>query len=444
MISKRKINNRMNHKFYSFFVFLFISISTWIASPVLAGNYSDSSISNRYNSKNNNVAPVITLVGLNPLVINIGGVFTDPGATALDAEDGDITSSIVASSTVNTTVVGTYNVFYSVTDSGRLMASSTRVVNVVAAPSFGGGGGSNSGSSGGGVMGNASPSTDSRSSSGSGGNGPIVGTFGVVNSQPKLQSGVGVPPRPTVLGALVDNSCYYLHDYLRADFKNNPAEVIKLQIFLRSFEGATNVQINGLYDDVTIQAVKTFQIKYKNDVLIPWGYDGAKGTGYTYLLTKKKVNEIICNKPFPLTLSQKAEINKHKNSSLGSNITIVEPIKTKPVKSEQEPIILKDNTKTSNNNLSTLAGVSTTTRKITGSFLANVTSVAKNGANLLLSMILWPFTKNSSVLSMHSLSLSNFIIFILLLVIIVISYMWYKERQHNKAIEEINKEIDLK
>src|SRR3989344_9016731 len=61
-----------------------------------------------------NHAPIITLIGANPLTIVVSSVFTDPGATAYDQEDGNITSSIVASSTVNSNIVGIYLVSYSV------------------------------------------------------------------------------------------------------------------------------------------------------------------------------------------------------------------------------------------------------------------------------------------------------------------------------------------
>jgi uncharacterized repeat protein (TIGR01451 family) len=103
-------------------------------------------------------------------------------------------------------------------------------------------------------------------------------------------------------------SCYYLYDYLRKDLNNNPVEVKKLQIFLNSFEGA-HLTVNGVYDDATIAAVDAFQIKYSGDILTPWGYPGNQGTDYTYILTKKKVNEIYCQMAFPVNTAQQAEID---------------------------------------------------------------------------------------------------------------------------------------
>ena len=76
--------------------------------------------------------PVITLLGDNPVTIEVGSTYTDAGATATDTYDGDITSSIVTVSTVNTAIVGVYTVTYNVSDaSGNTAAELTRTVNVV-------------------------------------------------------------------------------------------------------------------------------------------------------------------------------------------------------------------------------------------------------------------------------------------------------------------------
>ncbi len=75
--------------------------------------------------------PVITLLGDNPATIEAGDTYTDAGATATDSYDGDITSSIVTVSTVNTAIVGVYTVAYNVSDaSGNAAVEVTRTVNV--------------------------------------------------------------------------------------------------------------------------------------------------------------------------------------------------------------------------------------------------------------------------------------------------------------------------
>jgi len=75
-------------------------------------------------------APVIS--GIAPAVIKVGENF-DPaaGVTATDAEDGDLTSSIAISGTVNTNAQGTYTITYVVIDSANNITTQTRQVSVV-------------------------------------------------------------------------------------------------------------------------------------------------------------------------------------------------------------------------------------------------------------------------------------------------------------------------
>jgi hypothetical protein len=89
--------------------------------------------------------PVIEIVGANPYSITQGQAFIDPGATASDLQDGDLTASIVTDSNVNTAIPGTYEVIYSVSDTAGHAVIATRTVTVMRRPvssSGGGGGGS--------------------------------------------------------------------------------------------------------------------------------------------------------------------------------------------------------------------------------------------------------------------------------------------------------------
>ena len=75
--------------------------------------------------------PVITLLGEDPVTLEVGDTYTDAGATATDTYDGDVTSSIVTQSNVDTAVVGVYEVAYNVSDaSGNAAVEVTRTVNV--------------------------------------------------------------------------------------------------------------------------------------------------------------------------------------------------------------------------------------------------------------------------------------------------------------------------
>jgi hypothetical protein len=75
--------------------------------------------------------PVITLLSNATVDVEVGGTYTDAGATANDDYDGDITSYIVTVSNVDTTTIGTYTVTYNVSDaSGNDAEEVTRTVNV--------------------------------------------------------------------------------------------------------------------------------------------------------------------------------------------------------------------------------------------------------------------------------------------------------------------------
>ena len=85
-------------------------------------------------SDDDTTAPVITLIGNNPLewVLNIPWV--DPGATAVDDEDGSVNVSI--SGTPDVDMKGSYSVTYSATDNSGNTSTATRTVNVVNSADF--------------------------------------------------------------------------------------------------------------------------------------------------------------------------------------------------------------------------------------------------------------------------------------------------------------------
>lgn len=67
-----------------------------------------------------------------PSVIECGSAYTDPGATASDICEGDLTASIVATSNVDTSRPGQYTVTYSVADSAGNTSTATRALTVKA------------------------------------------------------------------------------------------------------------------------------------------------------------------------------------------------------------------------------------------------------------------------------------------------------------------------
>lgn len=106
-------------------------------------------------------------------------------------------------------------------------------------------------------------------------------------------------------------SCGYVHQYLRPDDPaNNPDEVRDLQAFLRGVEKDTSVSVTGVYDEATRAAVARFQLKYKDEILAPWGV--SEPTGVVYITTKKKINEIFCSTRVSLTAEETAILESFK------------------------------------------------------------------------------------------------------------------------------------
>ncbi|MEZ5012947.1 MAG: DUF5011 domain-containing protein [Chitinophagales bacterium] len=73
--------------------------------------------------------PVIVLDGDDPLYVDLGSSYTDPGFTATDDEDGDISADVTVDATaVNTNMVDKYEVSYSVSDKAGNVGTAIRNV----------------------------------------------------------------------------------------------------------------------------------------------------------------------------------------------------------------------------------------------------------------------------------------------------------------------------
>jgi hypothetical protein len=174
-------------------------------------------------------------------------------------------------------------------------------------PITGGGGGSSGGGSSGGSGGGSG-----------GGGGTVLGTT----------SGGG-------------GSCHYLTKFIKPGADNDFEQVVRLQAFLKVFEGA-NVDVNGTYDAASIAAVHAFQSKYVADILAPWEINHS--TGYVYLTTRKKINEIYCDRgqTFPLTTE---EIQIVEMTKMQAAAVVSEPRTQEPAQEEAQTIEEEETTR---------------------------------------------------------------------------------------------------
>ena len=75
-------------------------------------------------------APVIVLNGAAVMELSVGAEYSEPGATASDDLNGDLTEYIVISGVVNTSAAGDYTIVYGVADAAGNTASIERQVKV--------------------------------------------------------------------------------------------------------------------------------------------------------------------------------------------------------------------------------------------------------------------------------------------------------------------------
>jgi peptidoglycan hydrolase-like protein with peptidoglycan-binding domain len=100
-----------------------------------------------------------------------------------------------------------------------------------------------------------------------------------------------------VLGAFT-GSCPYLTTYMRMGQTNDVEEVKKLQQFL-SENLSIDLPVTGFFGEMTDKAVRNFQLKMKDNILLPWVEVGLhdsveNSTGYVYKTTQYAINKIVC------------------------------------------------------------------------------------------------------------------------------------------------------
>src|SRR3989344_3913545 len=153
-------------------------------------------------------------------------------------------------------------------------------------------------------------------------------------------TGATAPSTGLVLGfSTTTESCdLYLTAFIREGRENDTDQVKRLQRFLRDYESA-KVDENGVYDTPTLGAVHAFQTKYAADILAPWGI--GKSTGYVYLTTRKKVNEIFCNytRTFLLTTDELQKIEKARAAGIQVPLSPAAPSQPTTPKAPAKPKI---------------------------------------------------------------------------------------------------------
>ena len=93
-----------------------------------SGNVGTASV--KVNFVDDVTAPVISLTGFDPCFVRIGEEFVEPGYSANDNCDGNVTSSVKVSGKVDTSKLGTYQLTYTVKDKAGNKSTAKRMVTV--------------------------------------------------------------------------------------------------------------------------------------------------------------------------------------------------------------------------------------------------------------------------------------------------------------------------
>lgn len=72
----------------------------------------------------------IYLIGDDPIILNVGDTYNEPGYNATDSIDSNITDKVQVTNNIDTSKIGTYQVVYTVTNSSGITSSKTRKVVV--------------------------------------------------------------------------------------------------------------------------------------------------------------------------------------------------------------------------------------------------------------------------------------------------------------------------
>ena len=95
------------------------------------GYNSNLDVSTTTKKSKDTIVPTITIIGDKEITITVGSDFKDPGAKAIDDTDGDLTSMIRVSGSVDTKKVGKYKIEYSVSDKAGNISTEYRMINVI-------------------------------------------------------------------------------------------------------------------------------------------------------------------------------------------------------------------------------------------------------------------------------------------------------------------------
>lgn len=103
---------------------------SYVITYAVKDSYGNECVINRNVTVQDITPPTISLKGDKNQYIKIGSTYSDPGFSALDTVDGDMTDKVQVSGSVDTSKIGSYTISYKVTDSSGNSNSVSRQIYV--------------------------------------------------------------------------------------------------------------------------------------------------------------------------------------------------------------------------------------------------------------------------------------------------------------------------
>jgi hypothetical protein len=221
--------------------------------------------------------PVLTLSGDAEIKLCQGASYNELGASSADSREGNLTSSIEITGSVNETVPGAYEITYKSSDVAGNIATSSRFVTVLASDSsecsLAAGGGESTGpetESAGGLI-EPTPTQAPVTNA-------VHGTaYPISLSVPATITTVAAPSSQAVTGQVLGASTFRFENNLGIGSRGEDVRQMQKRLFS---EGLFAGPVTGYYWVLTRAAVKQFQAEH-----------GIPTTGFVGVLTRAALNE---------------------------------------------------------------------------------------------------------------------------------------------------------
>ena len=114
-------------------IILIIIVASILVTNSNKNNETNNSEQNNNSNQSNNSPSILTisLKGDNNVTIIQGSKYEEPGFTAHDSIEGDLTNRVITNGTVDTNTIGTYTITYTVINNKGTMMETTRKITVI-------------------------------------------------------------------------------------------------------------------------------------------------------------------------------------------------------------------------------------------------------------------------------------------------------------------------